>query len=58
MTTTLSLAEVDALLARMTAEPGTRLPGARRVAARERTARDGVTIRKSLHDKLLKYAEG
>ena len=51
-------ARLDELLARMTAEPGARLPGARRLAARERTARGGVTIRKTLHDKLLAYADG
>ncbi len=49
-------ARLDALLARMTAEPGVRLPGARRLAARERTARDGVTIKKALYDRLLAYA--
>jgi len=37
-------------------QPGTRLPGDRRLAARERIARDGVTFAKSLNDKLEAYA--
>ncbi len=43
---------VEALLA----EPGVRLPGARRQANRERAARDGVAISAALHEELLARA--
>jgi (2R)-3-sulfolactate dehydrogenase (NADP+) len=37
-------------------QPGTRLPGDRRLAARERTADEGVSISQALHQKLQDYA--
>ncbi len=48
-------AQVAALLGAVSGQEGARLPGERRLAARARTARDGVTIRKALHDTLLGY---
>ncbi|MSO93102.1 MAG: Ldh family oxidoreductase [Rhodospirillales bacterium] len=46
---------IEELIQAMTAQEGVRLPGSRRLAARERTARDGVTIRKALHDRLVAF---
>ena len=37
-------------------QPGTRLPGDRRIASRDKTASDGVTIAQALHEKLEGYA--
>ena len=36
-------------------QPGARLPGTRRLEARARTAQDGVTIPRALHDRLRSY---
>ena len=44
------------LFAAILDQPGTRLPGDRRLAARERTAAQGVTISQVLHEKLEGYA--
>jgi (2R)-3-sulfolactate dehydrogenase (NADP+) len=44
------------LFAAILDQPGTRLPGDRRLAARERTAAEGVTISSGLHEKLEGYA--
>ena len=38
-------------------QEGARVPGDRRLAARARTAREGVTFRKALHDRLLGYCD-
>jgi (2R)-3-sulfolactate dehydrogenase (NADP+) len=43
---------IEELLTRMVAEPGTRLPGEKRLAARERTAAAGVSVPASLHARL------
>ena len=47
--------QIGELFGAITAQEGARLPGDRRLAARATTARDGVTFRKALHDKLLGY---
>lgn len=47
---------VEELVTRMLAEPGTRLPGAKRLAARERTAAAGVIVPAALHAKLAALA--
>ncbi len=46
---------IEQLVAGIKGQDGARLPGDRRLTARARTARDGVTIRKALHDRLLGY---
>ena len=48
----------EALFAAILEQGGTRLPGERRLAARERAAADGVTISQALHDRLSGYAAG
>lgn len=48
---------MDGLLAAMTSEPGPRVPGRRRIEARDRIARDGVTFAKALHEKLEGYTQ-
>ncbi len=48
-------AQIETLLGAIEGQAGARLPGERRHAARARTAIEGVTIRKTLHDKLLGY---
>lgn len=52
------LAHAETLFERLLAQPGTRLPGARRHAARERSRRDGVRIPASLHRELERLAAG
>ncbi len=47
--------QIGELFGAITSQEGARLPGDRRLAARATTARDGVTFRKALHDKLLGY---
>jgi (2R)-3-sulfolactate dehydrogenase (NADP+) len=44
---------LESLLAAMLADPAVRLPGARRIAARERTAREGVRVPRALHERVL-----
>jgi delta1-piperideine-2-carboxylate reductase len=51
-------AGAEALFATLSDQPGARLPGARRLAARSRTARDGVAIPADLHATLLSLAQG
>jgi len=46
----------EGLFAAILEQEGTRLPGEKRLAARERTARDGVTIPVALHERLEAYA--
>lgn len=46
---------MDGLLSAMTGEDGPRIPGRRRIEARDRIARDGVTFAKALHEKLEGY---
>ncbi len=46
---------MDAMLAAVTAEEGPRIPGRRRIEARERIRRDGITFAKALHEKLEGY---
>ncbi len=48
-------AAIEELVGRISSQDGARLPGDRRLSARARTAREGVTFRKALHDKLLGY---
>jgi len=47
----------ETVLSALESEPGTRLPGARRISARARTARDGVTIGSDL-DARIRALEG
>ena len=49
---------MDELVRVMEAEEGTRLPGQRRLAARAKAARDGLTIAASLHAQIVALAEG
>ena len=44
---------LEALIAEILAQPGTRIPGARRLAAREAAAKDGVVLPEALHAQLL-----
>ena len=44
---------LEDLLAAIEEQPGTRLPGQRRFALRERAEREGVTIPRALHERLL-----
>ena len=46
-------ARLENLLAAIEEQPGTRLPGQRRLALREQAERDGVTIPRALHDRML-----
>ena len=48
----------EALFAAILEQEGTRLPGERRLAARARTSSQGVTIARTLHEKLEGYAAG
>jgi (2R)-3-sulfolactate dehydrogenase (NADP+) len=50
-------ARLAQLLAAISGQPGARLPGARRAAARARTAAAGISIPAALHARLLGYAE-
>ena len=45
-------ARLEDLLAAIEAQPGARLPGQRRLAARERAEREGVTLPRALHEQL------
>ncbi len=47
--------QVETLAAAIEGQDGARLPGAGRRAARERTAREGVTIGTALHEKIAGY---
>lgn len=47
--------QIEALAMAIAGQEGARLPGDRRLAARARTAREGVAIRQALHEKLLGY---
>lgn len=49
---------LERLLDAIEAQDGTRLPGSGRVAARERTERDGIEIPEALHEKIRGYADG
>lgn len=51
-------ARLERLFAAITDQPGARLPGSRRAAARIRTAREGVAIPVALHDRIAAYAAG
>uniref|UniRef100_A0A9E7ZJV2 Ldh family oxidoreductase n=1 Tax=Bosea sp. NBC_00436 TaxID=2969620 RepID=A0A9E7ZJV2_9HYPH len=46
---------LERLFAAITGQPGARLPGGRRAEARERTARDGIAIPRTLHEKIAAY---
>jgi (2R)-3-sulfolactate dehydrogenase (NADP+) len=50
------LARIEVLLAAIADQPGTRLPGDRRLAARERAARDGIELSDRLMGELLRRA--
>ena len=50
------VSRTETLLAAILDQPGTRLPGARRIEARERARRDGIAIPASLHDDLVSRA--
>ncbi len=47
---------LERLFSAITEQEGARLPGGRRSGARLRTAAEGITIPKALHEKLLRYA--
>ena len=47
--------QIAELFGAISDQEGVRLPGDRRLSARERMAREGVTFRKALHDELLGY---
>ncbi|MDZ7748899.1 MAG: Ldh family oxidoreductase [Halofilum sp. (in: g-proteobacteria)] len=53
-----ALAHAEQLFARVLAQEGTRLPGQRRHAARERSARDGVEVARALHDEVVALRDG
>jgi len=48
---------MERLIAAIESQEGARLPGGGRIAARERTAREGIEISDSLHEKIRAYAE-
>jgi (2R)-3-sulfolactate dehydrogenase (NADP+) len=43
---------IDSLIEAMCSEPGVRVPGARRAAAREHAKQHGVTVSRALHDEI------
>jgi (2R)-3-sulfolactate dehydrogenase (NADP+) len=45
-------ARMQVLLAAVATEPGVRLPGERRLAARERAAREGLSVPRAVHDEI------
>jgi delta1-piperideine-2-carboxylate reductase len=47
----------ERLFAAILEQPGTRLPGARRLANRERTAKDGIVVPRTLYDSILAVME-
>ena len=49
---------IERLLGAIEGQDGARLPGQGRLAARARTAREGIEISADLHEKLLRYAGG
>jgi LDH2 family malate/lactate/ureidoglycolate dehydrogenase len=52
-----SLDHAEALFTRVLAQDGTRLPSDRRIAARQRTPRDGIRIPQRLHDDILAFTK-
>jgi (2R)-3-sulfolactate dehydrogenase (NADP+) len=50
-------ARMELLIQAMSAQPGVRLPGAKRVAARAAAA-GGISVKRSLHENLLRLAKG
>ena len=52
------LVRIEALLAHIAAQEGTRLPGARRLAARARAEREGIALPSALHADLAARAGG
>ena len=56
MVNTNPLAHAEELFANILAQDGTRLPGERRIKARERTAVDGIFIPSALHQQILDYS--
>jgi (2R)-3-sulfolactate dehydrogenase (NADP+) len=51
-------ARVELLLGTMCAQPGVRLPGARRYVARAAAQRDGVLVNRALHQSVVQLAHG
>ena len=49
-------ARVDTLIEAMCSQPGVRLPGAKRAAARERTAREGIAITRAMYEDVVRRA--
>ncbi len=49
--------QIETLFAAIAEQEGAQLPGSRRLAARERIAKEGVTIRNALYERLLGYAQ-
>lgn len=50
-------ARIEALVDALCSQPGVRLPGAKRLAAKRRTAQDGISIRRSLHEDILRRGQ-
>lgn len=50
------MARLDRLFDAIVGQPGVRLPGQRRLAARKRTGADGIAISPALHEKIKGYA--
>jgi (2R)-3-sulfolactate dehydrogenase (NADP+) len=48
---------LEALIAAMTAQPGVRLPSARRAAARAVALEHGITVKRSLYERILRFHE-
>jgi (2R)-3-sulfolactate dehydrogenase (NADP+) len=51
------LDRMETLIDAAFSQKGAKLPGGRRLEARQRTAQEGVTIHKSLHEKLLSFCD-
>ena len=47
----------EALFSEITGQSGARLPGGRRLEARARTEKEGVTFRRALHERILGYCD-
>jgi (2R)-3-sulfolactate dehydrogenase (NADP+) len=50
-------ARMEVVLAAMCAQPGVRLPGERRVAARAAAAAHGVAVKRSLHERIARLGQ-
>jgi len=57
MVNTNPLAHAEELFSNILQQDGTRLPGERRIKARERTAANGIFIPSALHQQILDYGK-